>query len=78
MRNRELLEKFMKENLDIRYFDVNWLNDWSVELTDVKGHILTLVTFRPEVIWSMIDNVKYLSYRFKKCHCGSEWVIVND
>lgn len=78
MRNKELLERFIKDNFDIKNFDIIWKSDWEVLLIDKKGNVLTLATIIPYQIFSMINDVKYLKYELKSCHCTTEWVVIND
>lgn len=80
MRNDELIEKFIKDNFDLTQFDLSWENDWKAHLKDFHGNKLSIITFNPEEIWTMINDVKYLKYRLTTCRCTGEetWVVVND
>lgn len=78
MKNKELLEKFMKENFDLVSYDIVWHSDWLVELTDKNGDKLCMHTFDPEIVGTAINSVPYLKYRLKDCYLGDCWVIAND
>lgn len=78
MKNKKLIEKFIKDNFDLTNFNLVWKNDWSVDLIDNGGDVLTICTFDPLEIWTMINDVKHLKYRLKECNCGNFWVVVND
>lgn len=78
MRNKELLEKFIKDNFDIKNFNIIWEEDWLVKLIDKNDNELTLSSIIPFEIFTMINNVKHLKYALKENYGTTEWVVVND
>lgn len=78
MRNKKLIEKFIKDNFDLTNFNLTWENNWRALLEDTDGNTLEICTFDPEEIWTMINDVKHLKYRLKECNFCHYWVIVND
>lgn len=78
MRNKKLIEKFIKDHFDLTNFNMIWENDWCCHLIDDNNDKITISTFIPTEIWTMINDVKYLKYKFKECHCGNYWVVAND
>lgn len=73
MKNKELLVKFLKENFDLTAFNINWKTDWFVELTDETGDKITFMCFKPDEIWSSINDKPHLSYRLR----NDNFVVVN-
>lgn len=69
---KELLKRFMKENFNLDYFNVNWKSDYLVELVDMNGSVISMMCFNPEEIWTAINGVKYLNYRVK----GNNFIVV--
>lgn len=78
MRNKELLERFIKDNFDIKNFNIVWLEDWIVKLIDRNGTELVLSTIIPFEIFTMINNTKHLKYALQDTYCGTQWVVIND
>lgn len=74
MENKKLLERFIKDNFDIRHFDIIWKSYWEVLLIDKKGDILTLATIVPNQVFTMINDIKHLKYQL----ISYDWVVIND
>lgn len=80
LKNRELLEKFIKDNFNEDNFEINWHNSFYVTLKDYQGDKLELCTINPYMIITAINGQYYLTYRLDKhFKTGQEnWIIVND
>lgn len=80
MKNRKLLEKFMKDNFYLEKFNIHWYSDWLVQLIDTNGDKLSLSTFNPYVITCNINSEYYSSYRLEKnLPSGKDmWVVFNE
>lgn len=74
MENKELLERFIRDNFDIRHFDIIWKSYWEVLLIDKKGDILTLATIVPNQVFTMINDIRHLKYQL----ISYDWVVIND
>lgn len=80
MKNKKLIERFIKDNFNLANFNLTWKSEWVAELTDINGSTLTLCTFNPYQVWTSIDGVHYLDYRLiTHTPTGTEvWEVIND
>lgn len=63
MRSLKLLDKFIKDNLNIKQFRITYYQDCMVTLTDNTGNRITLLTVRENHVITKINGKDYLEYR---------------
>lgn len=80
MKSRKFIERFIKDNFDLSYFDLFWETDYFLRLVDINGESLDICAFNPEEIWTSLNGVPYLKYRLiVHTPTGKElWEVIND
>lgn len=80
MRNRELIDRFIRDNFNLTMFDLIWKSDYLAKLVDINGEILEVCSFNPEEIWTSVNGVLYLKYKLvTHSVTGTEnWQVLNN
>lgn len=77
MNRKELLEKFIKENFNLKFFKVIWEGDFLVTLEDTKSKI-TFISYDGVTIDCCIDGEYFNSYTQDKDLFNNEaWFVIN-
>lgn len=75
---KELLEKFIKENFNLEKFNVNWLDDFIVELIDSNNDKISFMSIDGVTIDCNINDVYFNSYTLDKDLFKNElWFVFN-
>ena len=77
MNRKELLQKFLNENFNLKFFKVNWLEDFLVSLEDTKSKIY-FICYDGVTIDCVIDDEFFACYTQDKDLLNDEcWFIIN-
>lgn len=74
---KELLEKFIKDNFDLKFFKVNWEEDFLVTLEDCNSRI-SFICYDGVTIDCAIDGDYFNSYTLDKDLLKNDaWFVFN-
>ena len=63
---KKLLQKFLQDYFDLKYFKVHYVEDFLVSLKDSNEQEICLLAVDNDTIHSLVNGTKYLTYKLSR------------